>query len=416
MKAELIAVGTELLMGQISNTNAQYLSIKLAEIGIPVYHHTVVGDNFIRAQEVLAIAKNRGANVMLLTGGLGPTDDDITRDVVASFINKEQHQSQEIVEHIRGCFTSSGREMPDNNKKQAMVIDGAILLPNPRGTAPGMYVESEDVHFFLLPGPPTEMKGMYEEQVLPILKRLQGENKQVFTSRILRTFGIGESTMEERIQDIIEQQTNPTIAPYASEAEAVLRITASAPTEEEGLKLIDPVEKKIKARLEGYIYGINEETLPVKVGQLLQQAGQTLSLAESCTGGLVGSMLTDVSGSSSYFLGSIVSYHNDVKQRVLGVSEEIITEHGAVSSECAREMAEGAKKSTGSDWSISITGIAGPGGGTAEKPVGLVYIGVSGPNGTTVVERRLRGDRTQIRLRAAKNALYELVKRLSPKS
>ncbi len=416
MKAELIAVGTELLMGQISNTNAQYLSIKLAEIGIPVYHHSVVGDNFNRAKEVLAIAKNRGANVMLLTGGLGPTDDDITRDVVASFVNKEQHLSQEIVEHIRGYFTSSGREMPDNNKKQAMVIEGATVLPNPRGTAPGMYIESEGVQFFLLPGPPTEMKGMYEEQVLPILKRLQGENKQVFTSRILRTFGIGESMMEERIQDIIEQQTNPTIAPYASEAEAVLRITASAPTEEEGLKLIKPVEEEIKVRLKSYIYGINEETLPVKVGQLLQQAGQTLTLAESCTGGLVGTMLTDVPGSSSYFLGSIVSYNNEVKKRVLGVSEEVLLQHGAVSEACARQMAEGAIKSTGSDWSISITGIAGPGGGTVEKPVGLVYIGVSGPSGTTVVERRLRGDRTQIRLRAAKNAFYELIKRLSQKS
>ncbi|MGB8957282.1 MAG: CinA family nicotinamide mononucleotide deamidase-related protein, partial [Tumebacillaceae bacterium] len=246
MNAEIIAVGTELLMGQIANTNAQYLSTKLAEIGISVYHHTVVGDNLQRAKRVLEVAQERGADIIILSGGLGPTEDDLTRQVVADFLGRGQNLSTEILEHIRSLFTYRGREMPENNKQQAMVIEGATVLHNPRGTAPGQYVEGNGMHFFLLPGPPTELKPMYAEQVLPILKKLQGAEERVFASRYLRTFGIGESTMEEMIKDLIASQSNPTIAPYASEAEAVIRLTASAKNEQDALQLIQPVEQAIR--------------------------------------------------------------------------------------------------------------------------------------------------------------------------
>lgn len=412
LNAEIIAVGTELLMGQILNTNAQYLSTRLADIGISVYHHTVVGDNMGRAQQALSIAKNRGVNVVLLSGGLGPTEDDLTREALAAFLDKNLVLSNEIVEYIRSFFTYGGREMPENNKKQAMVIEGATVLHNKRGTAPGQYVEKDGVHYFLLPGPPTELKPMYEEQVLPILQKLQGSQGQVFASRYLRTYGIGESTMVERLHDIIEEQTNPTVAPYASEGEAMLRVTASAPTEAEAFALIAPVEEAIRERLQGYIYGIDDETLPVKAGKLLQARGERAVTAESCTGGMIGSMFTDQAGSSRYFWGGVVAYDNQVKQRVLGVEETVLTTYGAVSKECALQMAEGARKLTGVEWAISVTGIAGPDGGSDEKPVGLVYIGVAGPSGTTVKERRLRGDRHQIRLRAAKSALYDLIERI----
>ncbi|HEU4963178.1 MAG TPA: competence/damage-inducible protein A [Bacilli bacterium] len=417
LKAEIIAVGTELLMGQIANTNAQHLSQRLAEIGVGVYHHSVVGDNRERAKRVVELAKERGANVIILTGGLGPTEDDLTREVVAEVLGRPLHLLEEIVEHIRNFFTYRGLEMPENNKQQAMVIAGAQVLANPRGTAPGQYVEEDGVHYFLLPGPPTELKGLFEEQVLPRLLEVQGNAKQVFASRILRIFGIGESSMEEKIKDLIQGQTNPTIAPYASEGECVLRLTAGAASEAEGLALIAPVEAKIRKRIGSYIYGVDEETLPVKVGKELRAKGQTLVTAESCTGGMIGAMITDLAGCSDYFWGSLVCYHNRVKQQALGVEEGVLQTYGAVSRECAEQMAEGARQRVGTDWAVSVTGIAGPGGGTDAKPVGLVYIGVAGPNGTTVKEYRwTNSDRHQIRLRAAKNALHDLLKRMTQAS
>lgn len=412
MNAELIAVGTELLMGQIANTNAQYLSQRMAEIGITVYHHSVVGDNLERAVKALGIAKQRGANVVILCGGLGPTEDDLTRQVVAKFLGKSLILSDEIVEHIRGFFTYRGREMPENNKQQALVIEGAHVLDNPRGTAPGQYVEGDGVHYFLLPGPPAELKGMYQEQVYPILQRIQGEEKQVFASRYLHTFNIGESALELKIQDIIQSQANPTVAPYASEGGCTIRLTASAPTEEEALALIAPVQAAIQERIGHYIYGVDEETLPAKPGLLLRQKGQHMVTAESCTGGLIGQMITDLPGCSDYFYGSVVAYDNSIKEQVLGVDPAVLREQGAVSAETAKQMAEGARKLMNVEWALSVTGIAGPGGGTAEKPVGLVYIGVAGPDGTTVSEHQLFGDRTQVRIRAARTALHNLIQRI----
>ncbi|PWK15492.1 competence/damage-inducible protein A [Tumebacillus permanentifrigoris] len=412
MNAELVAVGTELLMGQIANTNAQYLSQRMAEIGIAVYHHAVVGDNLERAQNVLHQAKHRGANVVILCGGLGPTEDDLTRQVVASTLGKPLILSDEIVEHIRSLYTYRGREMPENNKQQALVIEGATVLDNPRGTAPGQYIEADGVHYFLLPGPPAELKGMYQEKVLPILQRVQGEVKQVFASRYLHTFNIGESALELKILDIIQAQSNPTVAPYASEGGCTIRLTASAATEPEALALIAPVEAAIRERIGHYIYGVDDETLQVKPGKLLREKGQRMVTAESCTGGLIGQMVTDLPGSSEYFYGSVVAYDNTIKERVLGVDPAVLREHGAVSEQTAQQMAEGARKLMGVDWAVSVTGIAGPGGGTAEKPVGLVYIGIAGPDGTTVGEHRLFGDRTQVRLRAARTALHSLIQRI----
>ncbi|KEO84200.1 damage-inducible protein CinA [Tumebacillus flagellatus] len=412
MNAELIAVGTELLMGQISNTNAQYLSQRMAEIGIAVYHHAVVGDNLERAQKVLGIAKQRGADVIILCGGLGPTEDDLTRQVVASFLGKNLILSDEIVEHIRSFYTYRGREMPENNKQQALVIEGATVLDNPRGTAPGQYIEADGVHYFLLPGPPAELKGMYQEQVLPILQRVQGEAKQVFASRYLHTFNIGESALVLKIKDIIDAQSNPTVAPYASEAGCTIRLTASSANEAEARALIAPVESAIRERIGHYVYGVDDETLPVKPGLLLRERGERMVTAESCTGGLIGQLLTDIPNCSDYFYGSIVAYDNTIKEKVLGVDSQVLREHGAVSAQTAKQMAEGARKVMGVEWAISVTGIAGPGGGTAEKPVGLVYIGVAGPGGTTVGEHRLFGDRSQVRLRAARTALHSLIERI----
>jgi nicotinamide-nucleotide amidase len=253
---------------------------------------------------------------------------------------------------------------------------------------------------------------MYQEQVLPILRNLQGQQQQVIASRILRVFGVGESSMEMQIKDIIQQQSNPTVAPYASEGEAVLRLTAAAPTEADAMRLIAPVEQLIRERLGDAIYGIDDETLPVKAGNLLREKGQTLVTAESCTGGMIGSALTDLPGSSDFYFGGFVTYHNDMKQHLLGVEERVLREQGAVSQECAKQMAAGARAKAGTDWAISVTGIAGPGGATETKPVGLVYIGVSGPSGTTVTEHRMKGDRHQIRLRAVKTALHGLIQRI----
>lgn len=411
MRAEIIAVGTELLLGQIANTNAQYLSNQLALEGVSVYYHQVVGDNQDRLQQVLTLAHSR-SELIVLTGGLGPTDDDLTRESLAAFLHRQLLLDADELERLREFFAQLGKEMPINNQKQAMRIEGGQFLPNPRGTAPGQYVEADGHHYFLLPGPPTEMRPMVEEQLIPILRAVLGRDVTI-RSRVLRMFGIGESAMEMEVADILNQQTNPTIAPLASEGEVTLRITARAASEEAAFALIAPAEHQLRQRLGKYIYGTDGETLPVAIGNRLKFRGQTLSLAESCTGGLVASMITDIPGSSAYFKQGWVTYNNQAKMDQLGVPLAALDAHGAVSEETARSMAEGARQRANSDWAISITGIAGPDGGTPEKPVGLVYIAVAGEDGTTVKKFNFYGDRQQIRIRSAKNALYSLMKRLT---
>ncbi|MFC4766376.1 competence/damage-inducible protein A [Effusibacillus consociatus] len=410
MRGEIIGVGTELLLGQIANTNAQYISDKLALEGVSIFYHQAVGDNQDRIKQVLSIAHLR-SEIIVLTGGLGPTDDDLTRESVADFLNRKLELDANALRKLEQFFAGYGREMPSNNRKQVMLIEGGRFLENPRGTAPGQYVEADGRHYFLLPGPPTELRAMVTDQVIPIIRSIVGQQMTI-RSRVLRLFGIGESAMELEISDILKNQANPTVAPLASEGEVTLRITAKAGSENEAYALIDPVEAQLRQRLGKYIYGIDDEILPVAVGKRLSARGQTVSLVESCTGGLLASMITDIPGSSGYFKQSWVTYDNEAKSAQLGVPKELLLTHGAVSEECARSMAEGARSRSGSDWAISITGIAGPGGATQEKPVGLVYIAVAGPDGTTAKEFRFRGDRQQIRIRAAKNALYSLVKRL----
>ncbi|GAX91803.1 competence/damage-inducible protein A [Effusibacillus lacus] len=411
MRAEIIGVGTELLLGQIANTNAQYLSDKLALEGAGVYFHQAVGDNLERIQQALTIAASR-SEIIVLTGGLGPTEDDLTREAVSRFLGRNLELDAGMLMKLEQLFAGMGRKMPTNNRKQAMLVEGGRFLDNPRGTAPGQYIEADGCHYFLLPGPPTELKPMVTDHVLPILRDLMGQQGTI-RSRVLRLFGIGESAMEMEISDIISNQLNPTVAPLASEGEVTLRITAKAASEEEAFALIIPVEQQLRQRLGKYIYGIDDETLPVTVGKRLKDRGETLALAESCTGGLLASMITDVPGCSVYYKQGWVTYHNEAKSEQLGVSSDILAQHGAVSEECARAMAEGARTRAGTDWAISVTGIAGPDGGTNEKPVGLVYIAVTGPGGTTVKQFNFRGDRQQIRIRSAKNALYSLVRRMA---
>lgn len=411
MRAEIIAVGTELLLGQIANTNAQYLSDRLALEGVNVYYHQVVGDNQERLQHVLSLAQTR-SDLIVLTGGLGPTDDDLTREALAAFLGRQLQADSDEFQRLRDFFAQLGKEMPINNEKQAMRIAGGRLLPNSRGTAPGQYVEDRGQHYFLLPGPPTEMRPMVEEQMIPLLRSVMAQSVTI-RSRVLRMFGIGESAMEMAVADILNGQTNPTIAPLASEGEVTLRITARADSEEDAYALIRPVEEQLHQRLGKYIYGIDKESLPVAVGNRLKAKKQTLSLAESCTGGLVATMLTDIPGTSAFFKEGWVTYSNEAKMKQLGVPQEILDVHGAVSEETARFMAQGARREANTDWAISITGIAGPDGGTPEKPVGLVYVAVAGADGTTVKQFHFHGDRQQIRIRSAKNALYSLLKRLT---
>lgn len=409
MRAEIIAVGTELLLGQIANTNAQFLSNRLALDGISVFYHQVVGDNLIRIKESLSLADR--SDLILLTGGLGPTEDDLTREALADFLGLPLKPSDAWLKHLEEYFCENERKMPPNNLKQALLIEGATLLHNSRGTAPGQYIFANGRHYVLLPGPPTELQPLFMEQVLPLVRQSITQTSTI-RSRVLRLFGIGESTLETQIADIILRQGNPTVAPYASEGEVTLRITASAQTEEEAYQLIVPVEDSLRSRIGQFVYGIDDETLPIVVGKHLKQRNQTLSLAESCTGGMLSSMLTDIPGSSSYLIQGWVTYSNESKTSELDVSPHILMTHGAVSAECARAMADGARKHSGADWAVAITGIAGPDGGTAEKPVGLVFISVARANETIVEQHYFRGDRMQIRIRASKYALYALLSQI----
>lgn len=412
MNAELIAVGTEILLGQIDNSHARHLSRELAAIGIAVYRHGAIGDNVERAVDAVERGLER-ADVLILTGGLGPTDDDVTREAVAQAAGLPLTYSPEAFErHVAPFFARVGRTPADNNRRQAMRVGDALFLPNPRGTAPGQYVQARGRHVFLLPGPPLEMRPMFSESVRPILVRLQGAG--AISSRVLRLFGIGESDAVGRLKDLLDGQANPTIAPLAGEGEMVLRITAAASDDAEAKRLIAPVEDAVMARVGRYVYGYDDETLPVALLAALGSRDQTVACAESCTGGMLSSMIVDVPGSSRSFRGSVIAYDNSVKMSALSVPLAVLEEHGAVSEETARLLAEGARDVLGADWGVGVTGVAGPDGGTPEKPVGLVYTAIAGPSGVRVQRRLFSGDRTQVRLRAAKTALHQLLVAVRP--
>ncbi|MBW4643932.1 MAG: competence/damage-inducible protein A [Goleter apudmare HA4340-LM2] len=379
MSAEIICVGTEMLLGDILNSNAQYLAQQLAQLGIPHYYQTVVGDNPERIKQVIEIAITR-AEILIFTGGLGPTPDDLTCETIADFFGAPLVERPEVIEDMTRKFAQRSRAMTPSNLKQALLPQGADILPNPTGTAPGIIWQPRpNVTIFTFPGVPSEMYRMWEATAVPFLKS-QGWGKEIIYSRSLRFWGIGESALAEKVAPYFNLP-NPTVAPYAGKGEVRLRVSAKAASEAAAEALISPVEKQIKEIAGLDYYGVNDDTLATVVGQLLRASGETLSVAESCTGGGLGQMLTEISGSSNYFWGGVISYDNSVKVRLLGVNPEDLGKYGAVSAIVAEQMAVGVKTRLSTPWGLSVTGIAGPTGGTDMKPVGLVYIGLAGPNG-----------------------------------
>ena len=381
MTAEIICVGTELLLGDILNTNCHYLAQELAALGIPHYYQTVVGDNVTRIHQVLDIAVKR-SSLIIFTGGLGPTPDDLTTEAIADFFQTPLEERTEIIEDIAQKFAKIGRQMSVSNRKQALIPVDANILPNPTGTAPGMIWQissaSEPITILTFPGVPSEMHRMWQNTAVPFLKSL-GWGKNVIHSKMLRFRGIGESSLAEKVKHLFEL-TNPTVAPYASKGEVRLRVSAKASSEAEAIALIEPVAQEIREIAGLDYFGSDEESLTSVVGKLLRDRQETLAVAESCTGGGLGAMLTEIPGSSDYFLGGVIAYDNRVKQSLLKVNSDDLGQFGAVSHPVAQQMALGVKKALDTSWGISITGIAGPGGGTADKPVGLIYIGLASPD------------------------------------
>ncbi len=402
MIAEIIAVGTELLMGQINNTNARYVSSRFPDADVYVYYHTVVGDNEKRLAGCIRTAMDR-ADVLLLTGGLGPTQDDLTKETVAGVLGLEMLPDEQTLENIREFFRKRGRKACPNNEKQGYFPKGSVIVRNDNGTAPGCIIEHEGKVVIMLPGPPWEMEPMFENSVMPYFMK---DAVHKLHSVYVRMFGIGESDMEDRIKDLVSKQQNPTIAPYAKMGEITLRITAKyIPGREDPEKLIKSVMDEIRKRLGGYIYSTKNEELHEKTASLLIESRTTLALAESCTGGRLASMLTDIPGISSVFKGGVVAYSNDMKKEMLGVGDGTLTSHGAVSEGTAAEMAEGIRARARSDIGLSITGIAGPGGAVPGKPIGLVYVGLATGDDTKTVKLNLWGGRERIRHIACLNAL-----------
>lgn len=406
--AEILCVGTELLLGDIVNTNAAYLSRKLAELGIHVYRHTAVGDNPTRLKHALQAAFAE-ADLVITSGGLGPTYDDLTKETVASYFGREMELHVESLETIRSYFARTGRVMTPNNEKQAMMPVGAIVFPNHYGTAPSLAIEGDgNKTAIMLPGPPGELCRIFEEEILPYLKRRRAS---VLVSKNIHIFGMGESAVESKLKELMTESQNPTVAPYCKEGEVRLRVTAEAHTEADAAAMCDDMIDRIRnTEVGAYIYGIDVGTLENAVVEYLRTTGQTLACAESCTGGLIAKRITDIAGCSDVFLGGCVTYANEAKERLLGVSHDSLERFGAVSEQVAREMARGVRERLGTDIGVSATGIAGPGGGTAEKPVGTVYVGISTAKGEQVRKLSLSPMRSReyIRIVTAGNA-YDMI-------
>ena len=410
--AEILCVGTELLLGDIVNTNATFLSQRLAELGICVYRHTAVGDNPARLKSALADALSH-ADLVITSGGLGPTYDDLTKETVAEYFGAPMELDTHSLERIEGYFKRVGRVMTDNNRKQAMMPKGATIFDNDYGTAPSLAIcggENDSKTVIMLPGPPSELVPIFREKIIPYLKQ---RSDKVLVSRNIHIFGMGESMVESKIEDIMKNSTNPTVAPYCKEGEVRLRVTASAGSEAEARKLCDAMIERISATEVGkYIYGVDIDSLERAVVEFLRARGLTLAFAESCTGGLTAKRVTDVSGCSDVFVGSCVTYSNEAKMKLLGVRKETLDEFGAVSEQTARQMAKGARERLGCDVAVSMTGIAGPGGGTEEKPVGTVYLGISTKNGEEVRKLSLSSMRSReyIRTVTSSNAFDMVLK------
>ena len=407
MIAEIVTVGTEILLGNIVNTNSAYLAVECANLGLTVYYQSVVGDNEERMKAVIRTALDR-SDVVILTGGLGPTEDDLTKEVTAEVMGMplvEDAHSRERIERYMKEYkkNNSQRRITSNNYKQALIPEGALVLDNHNGTAPGLILEKDGKIAILLPGPPVELKPMFTEEVYPYLRKKQPE---IIYSQVVKICGIGESQVAEDIQDMIQAQTNPTIAPYAKIGEVHLRITAKASDEKEGKKLIKPVVRELKRRFGRNIFATEaEKTLEEAVVDMLRDQQLTLALAESCTGGEIAARIVNVPGASQVFTHGFVTYSNRAKRKCLGVKKATLKLEGAVSAKCAKEMAKGGCNAAEADICLSITGLAGPDGGTKETPVGTVFMGCCYNGKVVTREFHFTGNRTKIRQHATAHAL-----------
>lgn len=408
MTGEILCVGTELLLGDIINTNAAFLARELAALGIGVYHQTVVGDNGGRLREAVELALSR-SDLLVMTGGLGPTYDDITKETATKALGKKLVWNQQAYDRMEAYFARTGRVMSENNRKQAMMPEGAVVFQNENGTAPGAAMESGEKVIVLLPGPPSEMEPMFCNQVRPYL---EGKTGQTFLSRTVHLFGIGESAAEEQLRELMESSHNPTVAPYAKTGEVLLRVTAAAKNEQEAKKLLAPAVEEIQKRMGPYVYGVDVGTLQNAAVTALRQKGLTVSTAESCTGGGVAKRITEVPGASQVLQAGICTYTNRMKAELLGVKERTLQNYGAVSERTALEMAQGVRIRTGADIGVSVTGVAGP-DPSEGKPVGLVFVSVSSPWYEQTVQLHLaRGsgnERERVRHLAENHALYAVL-------
>ena len=409
MVAELIAVGTELLLGNIANTDAQFLSEQLSALGIVVHHHTVVGDNPERLAQALETARKR-AGIIITTGGLGPTYDDLTKQTICKTFGREMVLHEDILEEIRTWFqTKLGKAMPENNVQQAMLPVGCTVFDNPVGTAPGCAFEEDGVHVLMLPGPPFECRYMFEHRARAYLEKL---TDGVIVSHEIRIFGMGESAVEEALREPMTRLANPTLAPYAKLNECMVRATAKADTREAAEAMLSPLVAQVRETLGDVVYGVDVDSLEAVVSGLLREKGLTLSAAESCTGGLIAKRLTDLPGASEVFRGGVVSYANEVKAGVLGVPFGLLRDCGAVSEPVAREMASCCRKLCGSDLAVSVTGVAGPDSDERGTEVGTVYIALASEDGTICKKLSCGKGRGRDRVRsAAASHAFDLIRR-----
>lgn len=402
LTAEIIAIGSELLTPSKTDTNSLWLTEKLNEIGIEVKLKTIVGDDELRLEETIRDAVSR-SDLVITTGGLGPTEDDITRRVAAKALGKKLVFSEKLLDELREKFRVYGYPMPEKNRSQAFVIENAEILPNPNGSAVGMMWRDDEKFLVVLPGPPRELKPMFEARVLPQLMEAAGEI--YVRRRILRVAGMGESTLDELIAPIYTKYKNPQTATLFNKTEIEIQLTAQGASETEAENLLDELAEKISEKLGLAVFAKNGETMEEIIGELLSENEKTLSVAESCTGGLIGERLTNVPGASRYFIEAVVAYHNRAKINRLGVPEDFIEKHGAVSAEVAEALARGMRELASTDYAVSVTGVAGPDGGSEEKPVGTVFIGFADGEGTKSIKLKLPGDRNLIRWRSSQAAL-----------
>lgn len=409
LSAEIIAVGSELLTPAKTDTNGPWLTEKLNDIGVEVKLKTIVGDDAERLEETIRDAVKR-SDIVITTGGLGPTEDDLTRQVSARAVGRELIYHDDLEADLRDRFRRWGREMPDINKRQAFVIDGAVVLPNPNGSAVGMMLVDNDTSLIMLPGPPREMQPMFRDFVLPRLKEIAGT--AVVSRRVLRVSGLGESALDEAIAPIYTSYAKLRTSILFNRSEIEVHLAVEAESLANGEALIAEVVARIDEKLGDSVFAHNGETMEEVVGSMLTARGETLSVAESCTGGLIGSRLTDVPGSSAYFVEGAITYSNESKLRTLNVSQATLDRHGAVSAQTAEEMAAGMRGRAKSDYALSVTGIAGPDGGSDEKPVGTVFLGLADRERVTSFKMVLPGDRYLIRWRSSQAALDYLRRRL----